>query len=297
MRAVQNVAVIGHPIGHTMSPFLHQRLFSLQNAPLRYQVLDLKELEPALEQLRGFDCFNVTIPHKTGIIPFLDEIDEKARACGSVNTVRVRDGKLYGTTTDGTGCRKALERHSLDFSGDILLLGNGGAARAIAFEMAACQERLHLTIACREGSYEKAKSLGEELAVFYTGQGKRNFRIVIEKYEELEMEADSRYSLLINASSVGMYPNTDASPVSQSVVARCGAVFDAVYNPKETELLRLAREAGLPTVGGMEMLVYQAVAAHQFWYGWTFQNEDILRLCLDAEREMEEKFQRRGEKI
>ncbi len=296
MRAIQTVAVVGHPIGHTMSPFLHQRLFSLQNTPLRYQALDIADLASALEQLRSFDCFNVTIPHKTGIIPFLDEIDEKACVCGSVNTVRVRDGRLCGTTTDGAGCRKALECHGLDFSGEILLLGNGGAARAIAFEMAACQERLHLTIACRAGSYEKAKSLGEEIAVFYTGQGKRNFRIVIEKYEELEMDAASRYNLLINASSVGMYPHTGVSPVSKNVIARCCAVFDVVYNPKETELLRLGKEAGIPTVGGMEMLVYQAVAAHQFWYGWTFQDKDILRLCLDAEREMEKRFQGREEK-
>ncbi len=294
MLPLQNAAVIGHPIGHTMSPFLQKRLFALQQIPMRYQVLDLPQLEPGLEQLRALDCFNITIPHKTAIIPFLDGIDEKARACGSVNTVRVEKGKLYGTTTDGAGCFRSLQRHGLDFSGNVLLLGNGGAARAIAFEIASRQEKLHLTIACRESSYEKAQALGKELAVFYTGQGKRGFRIVVEKYDELEGDADGRFDLLINATSVGMYPHAGTSPVSEDVISRCGAVFDAIYNPEKTRLLQLADKLGKKAVGGMEMLVYQAVAAHEFWYGSTFREEDLSALCRDANREMRAAFAKEG---
>ncbi len=295
---LQRAAVIGHPIGHTMSPFLQRRLFSLSGIPMAYEVLDLPDLEAGLPQLLKLDCFNITIPHKSGIIPFLDKMDEKARICRSVNTVRVRDGKLYATTTDGVGCRKALERHGLDFSGNVLLLGNGGAARAIVFEIAQMQSRFHLTIACRERAYERTCALADELAAYATARKNRGFRIVVEKYEELEEEycgggKPPQFDLLLNATSVGMYPGAGTSPVSMEVVSRCGTVFDAVYNPEETELLRLAKSAGSKAVGGMEMLVYQAVAAHEFWYGTSFREEDLARLCLDAQAEMNAIFGKR----
>ena len=98
---VQNAAVIGHPIGHTMSPFIHQRLFALEGIPVSYQVLDVPDLPAALPALRELDCFNITIPHKSAILPFLDGLEEKARLFGSVNTVQVKEGKLLGSTSDG----------------------------------------------------------------------------------------------------------------------------------------------------------------------------------------------------
>ncbi len=292
MRSTQRAAVIGHPIGHTMSPFLQARLFSLEGLPMEYQVLDLPKLEASLPVLRELDCFNVTIPYKTAILPFLDEVDEKARACGSVNTVKVEGGRLYGATTDGAGCFRSLQNHGLDFSGNVLLLGNGGAARALAFEIAARQtDRLRLTIACREASYEKAIELGKEVAMFYTGMGRRGFRVAVEKYDELEQDQAARFDLLLNATSVGMYPHVGTSPVGIGVLSRCGAVFDAVFNPEETELLRLAKQAGCKAIGGMEMLVYQAAESHRFWYGAEFAPEDLTALCRDATAEMNRLFQ------
>ena len=293
MKRAQNAAVIGHPIGHTMSPFLQERLFALQDIPLRYQVLDLPELAPNLETLQSLDCFNVTIPHKSNIIPFLADLTEKARLCGSVNTVRVESGKFYGTTTDGIGCRKALLRHGLDLSGEILLLGNGGAAKALAFE-AAERPSFHLTIACRKESFERAKVLADSLADYARKNGKRGFRIVVETYEELEADRAAAFDLLLNATSVGMTPHAGISPVSEQVISRCEAVFDAVYNPEETELLRLAKQGGKKTVGGMEMLVYQAAASHEFWYGSQFREEDLDLLCRDAAAELRQRTEGRG---
>ena len=116
----------------------------------------------------------MTIPYKSAILPFLDEVDPQAARFGSVNTVKVEGGRLTGYTTDGAGCRKALENHGLDFSGRVLLLGNGGAARALAFEIAQEQNDPDLTIACRKNSQPKAVALGEELAAFLRqawGQG------------------------------------------------------------------------------------------------------------------------------
>ena len=103
---VQKAAVIGHPIGHTMSPFIHRRLFQLEGIPFTYQVLDVPDLPAALPALRELDCFNITIPHKSAILPFLDSLDAKARRFGSVNTVRVETGRMTGFTTDGAGCQK-----------------------------------------------------------------------------------------------------------------------------------------------------------------------------------------------
>lgn len=286
----QKAAVIGHPIGHTMSPFIQKRLFALAGLPLEYSVLDIPDLAAGMGALRELDCFNVTIPHKAAIIPYLDELDEKARLFGSVNTVKVRGGRMTGYTTDGAGCFKALENHGLDLSGQVLILGNGGAARAIAFEAAVRRRDFHITLACRKSSLPKALALGEELAGYARRRGDRKFLITVSTYEELEAERHARYDLLVNATSVGMVPYAGASPVTKQVVSCCAAVFDAVYNPAETALLRMARDCGAKTVGGMEMLVYQAVAAHECWYGTSFRPEDIAGLCGDAERELARLF-------
>ena len=229
---LQHAAVIGHPIGHTMSPFIHKRLFTLEGRSVSYQVLDVPDLSASLPALRSLDCFNVTIPHKGAIIPFLDELEENARRFGSVNTVKVEAGRMKGYTTDGAGCYKALENHGVDCSGRVLEL--------------------------EEESLPGHSALG--------------------------------FDLLLNATSVGMYPNTGESPVSGAVLSRCAAVFDAVYNPAQTELLRLAGQAGAKTIGGMEMLVYQEVAAHEIWYGSRFRQEDIALLCQDAQEELSRVF-------
>lgn len=286
---IQKAAVIGHPIGHTMSPFIHERLFKLAGIPMEYQVLDVPDLAAAMPELRELDCFNITIPHKTGIIPYLEDMCESARLCGSVNTVKVTGGKLYGSTTDGAGAKVSLAIHGLDLGGRVLILGNGGAARAIAFQ-AAQRPDFDITIAHREGSYEKAMGLGEALADFARARGDKKFRITVMSYNELEADMGARYDLLVNTTSVGMYPNINACPVSRGVVKRCSAVFDAVFNPGETELLKLGRELRKKTVPGMGMLVCQAAYSHRIWYGTEFKNEDILRLIEDAQRELAVRF-------
>ena len=289
MPKTQRAAVIGHPIGHTMSPFIQKRLFALSNIPMEYQVLDVPDLGASMEELRSLDCFNITIPHKQAVIPFLSGMSERAKLCGSVNTVTVKDSKLYGDTSDGPGATVALSIHGESVKGKkILLLGNGGAARAISFVIAE-HPCFHLTIVHREGSCDKATALAQSLADYARERGDRNFLITTQTYRELEADEKS-YDLLINATSVGMYPKTGESPVGKQVVARCKAVFDAVYNPKETELLRLARECGVKAIGGMGMLVCQAAYSHHIWFGTEFQNEDLLRLIEDANAEMERVF-------
>ncbi len=284
----QKAAVIGHPIAHTMSPFIQERLFRLSGIPMEYEVLDVPDLEAAVPKLKKLDCFNITIPHKSAIIPYLDEIDDRAKLCGSVNTVKVEQGRLLGFTTDGPGAAVSLAVHSLSLQGELLILGNGGAAKAIAFQ-AAEHPDFHITLAHRRGSYEKAAALAEGLAEYARTRGDKDFLITVQSYEELE-SAGNRYDLLINTTSVGMYPNTGLSPVSERVIGRCSAVFDAVFNPAQTELMKLARKQGIKTVGGMGMLVCQAAYSHKVWYGTEFQNSDLLKLIQDAQAELERCF-------
>ncbi len=287
---IQKAAVIGHPIGHTMSPFIQKRLFALSGIPMEYQVLDVPNLEEALPVLRSLDCFNITIPHKSGIIPYLEDMCESAKLCGSVNTVKVVGGKLHGFTTDGAGAAVSLAIHGLNFHRRVLILGNGGAARAIAFQAAIQRPDFDITITHREGSYEKALALANRLGDFARRRGDKNFLVRVMSYQELEEDRAGRYGLLVNTTSVGMYPHVDACPVSETVVGRCEAVFDAVFNPGETKLMRLARQQGVRAIGGMGMLVCQAAYSHKIWYDTEFDPQDLLRLIPEAQWEMERLF-------
>ena len=147
-----------------------------------------------------------------------------------------------------------------------------------------------ISIAHREGSYDKAMALAGELADFARSRGDKKFRVTVMSYRELEDDRDSKYGLIVNTTSVGMYPNVNACPVSGKVVERCEAVFDAVFNPGETELIKLAKSLGKKTVPGMGMLVCQAAYSHKIWYDTEFKNEDILQLIADAQRELAVRF-------
>lgn len=287
---LKRAGVVGYPIGHTMSPFIHKRLFRLSGLPWAYQVCEIENLQAGWETLTALDAFNVTIPHKTHILPLLDELDEKASLFGSVNTVCVKNRRTKGYTTDGYGCLRALQSENLEPRGTVLLLGNGGAARAIAFEIALAGRVEAITIVCREGSAAKAEKLKNTLGEMAAG---KNIAIQAEVISYAQAEAQNmRYNLLINTTSVGMYPHVGHSPVSEALVQRCGGVFDAVYNPNKTLCIQYAEKNGIHAVTGMKMLVYQAVAAHEIWYGAKFLEQDIEILCADAVTEMKKLFQK-----
>lgn len=280
----QKFAVIGHPIGHTMSPFIHKNLFALQGKEVEYLTLDIapEELKPAMSDiLATLDGFNITIPHKEAIMPLINEIDCSAKKYSAVNCVSSRGGRTYGYSTDAFGFVKALESSGVSLSGRVLVLGSGGAARTLARE--ASDRGCEVTIAVRPHSIQKA----EELKKWLT-ENKGTASICT--YDEIGGE----YDLLINATPVGMYPNTDAMPVTEEQLKCCKAVFDAVYNPESTLLLKTAKALGIKTVGGMAMLVWQAVKAHEHWYDAKFDPKDIERLIADSNREMERVFGRKS---
>jgi shikimate 5-dehydrogenase len=284
----QSIAVIGHPLGHTMSPFIHKELFNNSAIDYKYSILDIAKLEENIPQLQELSAFNITIPYKEAIIPYLDSLDEKAKLFGSVNTVKVENRKMRGYTTDGIGCLEALKNQGIYPKGKLLILGNGGAARAIAFEILFSEKKGDFTLVCRETSKEKTEKLAAELRAF---SQRKNFPFSVRILTYAELETNSTcYNLLLNATSVGMYPNMDASPVSIEVVKRCKAVFDAVYNPVQTKLLSMAMSENILAIGGMDMLVNQAAAAHEIWFGKRFEPAEIAEVCRKSEEEMERKF-------
>ena len=276
-----NFAVIGHPIAHTMSPFIHERLFALSGKSACYGAVDIAPagLAGQMERLRTLCGFNITIPHKQSIIPFLDELNEKSEFFNSVNTVKNTGGRLAGFTTDGTGFCKALEAGGTGLNGRTVVLGAGGAGRVFAFEAALSGG--NVTVAVRPHGLAAAEKLCADIRAKIEG-AQADFCLL----EEIHGKID----LLANATPVGMFPNITACPVSEDIIKNAACVFDAVYNPNETMMIKTARKNGVRAIGGMSMLVWQAAAAHEIWYGAKFEAGDIRALCGDAVMEMKKKF-------
>lgn len=276
--STKKFAVIGHPIGHTMSPFIHNRLFELSGIEAEYTKLDIAPENLADEYknvLSKLDGYNITIPHKQNIIPLIDEIDEKAKMYGSVNTVANIDGVAKGYTTDPDGFLKALDAAGIVLDGRVVILGCGGVARTMAYEVVL--KGLPLLFAVRKEDVEIAKSLCSEIENTVKG-AKVSFCLI----DELSGDID----VLVNATPLGMFPKVDVQPVSDLVINRCASVFDAVYNPLETVLIKKALANGAKAVGGMSMLVWQAVVAHEKWDGSVYDKDDIAKLCIDSAEEL-----------
>lgn len=278
--AKQKYAVIGHPIGHTMSPFIHKRLFSLSGIDAEYSVYDIppEELEKKFkEELQYLNGFNITIPHKQGIIPLIDELDPKAKLYGSVNTVFNDNGTHNGYTTDPDGFLKALESADIPFSGRVVILGCGGVARTMAYEAVLADN--DLTLAVRKDDVNMANDLKKEL------ESIKETEVKVCLLDELSGEID----VLVNATPVGMFPKVDSCPVNDEIIKNSNAVFDAIYNPLETQLVQKAKAFGNKAIGGMAMLVWQAVVAQQKWNDVTFNKDDINKLCIDCLEELKNK--------
>lgn len=253
-------AVLGQSLPHTWSPFIHNSLFDAAGINAVYLPVTVppERLGSVTDVFRScFSGFNVTIPYKEKILPFLDDVDEAARVCGAVNTVEIRNGRMIGHITDGLGMLRAIEEKGVEtHQADVLILGGGGAARVAGDAFLSRGGRV--TFAVRDT--QKGDALAHALAkTQQDGLRRLSVRPLADCAEA--------HDILINCTPVGMYPHVDVCPVSADVIARCRAVFDAVYNPRETRLLALAKQNGLPAIEGLGMLFYQAVEAQKFWFG------------------------------
>ena len=255
--------VIGDPIGHSVSPALHDAAFRALGLDYAYVPFHVRrsDLPAALQGMRALNIrgLNVTIPHKVAIIPLLDEIDPPARQIGAVNVVLNGSGRLIGYNTDAQGFLHVLSEHGIEPQGkNIVVLGAGGAARAICFALAS--QGASLTILNR--TVTTAQACAEDIS--------QTFRLplkVLDLNRKNLAYALHQASLLVNATSVGMLPAAGVSPVDRDLLGTHLTVMDIVYNPYKSKLLREAAQAGAKTINGLEMLVWQGALAFERWTG------------------------------
>ena len=253
--------IIGDPVEHSLSPVMHNAAFKELGLNIVYVAFTVtkNELEDAISGARslGLLGLNVTMPHKNAVINYLDETDSAAKAMGAVNTILNERGKLFGYNTDGKGAMIALQENGVDPEEQkMLILGAGGAAKAIAFQ--AAQEAEELVILNR--TPEKAKQLADLLHKQFGTKAKGTTLSAEVLKKELE-----NTDILVNATSVGMNPDVNASPVPAELLSRDLCVMDIVYNPLETKLMKDATSAGAKVVSGLEMLLYQGAVAFEIW--------------------------------
>ena len=255
--------VIGNPIQHTLSPTIQNSAFNHLNLDFIFLVFKVKtaELEMAIQGMRSLDIhgLNVTMPHKNMVINYLDEIDSAVESLNSANTIVNKKGRLLGFNTDGIGAVKALQENGVDLSSSkVVLLGAGGAGRAIAFSIADKVEDLIVL----NRDITKAKNLELNLKL------KFNKNIHYGTLSQDSIQKNLRSSdLLINATNVGMGPNSKISIVNPKLLTSDLTVMDIVYNPLETKLLSDAKIVGAKTINGLEMLIYQGAASFELWTG------------------------------
>lgn len=247
----QTCGIVLHPAGHTRSPAMHNAAFAATGIDAVYVAFDVAPdgLANAMSGVRalGFSQVAVSIPHKQAIMPLLDEIEPTARRIGAVNTVTRRDARLIGSNTDWLGAVRALERATELAGKDAVVLGAGGAARAVVYGL---QERgARVTVLNRTES--RAEALASELDAAGAGP--------------ITALAETACDVLVNTTSVGL--RTDASPIAAAAIPAAAVVLDAVYEPPETRLLRDAAARGAQTVGGKWMLVHQAAEQFHAWTG------------------------------
>jgi shikimate dehydrogenase len=242
---------------------MHNAAFNALNLDYVFLAFKVKpaEVENAVNGMRALNIrgLNVTMPHKAPILKFLDRTDLSAQIINSVNTILNRDNKLFGFNTDGVGALKALRENGVELKGrKVLLLGAGGAARAIAYTMAKEADELAVLNRSLKPAQELAKLL-EKTA---------NKKIISGSLSPKEIQQNLQDSdVLINATSVGMKPKAEESPVASKLLRPNLSVMDIVYNPIETKLAKDAKAAGAKVVSGVEMLIYQGAASFEIWTG------------------------------
>ncbi|MGG1266300.1 shikimate dehydrogenase [Brevibacillus laterosporus] len=268
------VGLFGRPVGHSLSPVMHNTAFEQKQLPFAYAAFEVNDdqIKEAVEAIRalGMRGANVTIPHKVAVIPYLDKIDPLAERIGAVNTIVNEDGTLIGYNTDGTGyVRSLLEETGVDLTEQVVtLLGAGGAARAVACTLV---ERGVKEIRIVNRSLERAELLAMALG----------YQIPIRVYSFAQAEqAILDSTLLINTTSIGMYPHIQEMPVDRMCLRSDLIVSDLIYNPLETQLLQYAKAIGATHHSGLGMFINQGALAYELWTGEAAPTDKMREIVL-----------------
>lgn len=274
----QFCCVIGNPVEHSLSPAIHNAAFQKLGLNFVYLAFRVDAIGDAIKGLRalgGFRGASVTIPHKVSIVPFLDDIEATAKQIGAINTILADEGKLIGYNTDTTGALRALWEGGAQLKNEtVVMLGSGGAARAIAFALAAESgiSSLHLL-----GIEEK-----ERVALAADLRTKTTMNVVDSYLDEAALKAVlPQARVLIHCTPIGMAPKIGKSCVPATLLHQGLTVMDIVYNPRDTQLLKDAHAAGCRTIRGLEMFLNQAAAQFQLWTSMP-PPIDVMRAVLES---------------
>jgi len=249
-QSTQVYGIVGSRLAHTLSPEMHNAAFKVIGMNAVYKVFETKNLKDSLRNMvsAGIKGLSVTIPYKTEVIPLLDEIDKEALRLGSVNTIVNSSGRLIGFNTDAQGFLASLGPDGINSYKNALIIGAGGAARAVAFSL--IDNGISVTITNR--SEARGRALAMELGCYF-----------LPLKDLRECKAD----LLVNTTPVGMWPDVDICPIPQQLLRKDMTVIDVIYNPLETRLLSIAGARGCRTIRGITMFVYQGVLQFRLWTG------------------------------
>ncbi len=278
----QTLGVLGDPIGHSLSPVLQQDLIERFALDFCYHAFHVTEerLRLAIDGVRGLGIrgLNVTVPHKEKVIAFLDTLEQKARDIGAVNTIENRDGRLIGYNTDVNGFLESLEREGVEVRGRrAAVIGAGGSARAVVSALISAKVAyIQLFNRTRNRALALARHFAERTGFQRFSVGNLNEDGPAGDLQDVD--------LLVNATALGMAPYAGRSPVSPHHLRPELVVFDLIYNPEKTPLLRMAEAAGAKAIGGLPMLVLQGVASLRIWTGADLDLGDAYKQVLERLR-------------
>ena len=274
--------LIGHPISKTLSPIIHNNFYKITDTNNIYLTFDVEkeDLENVVRSLKILNIkgFNVTLPHKISIMEYLDDISEEVKTIGAVNTVKNENGKLIGHNTDCMGFLKSLELNNIDVKNKVvLILGSGGAANAISTSLALSGVK---KIFINNRTLIKAKTLAKRI--------KNQFPKIIVEWGDLGLNniCKDEINMVVNCTSVGMYPDVEKTPMNFDGFSKDLIVYDIIYKPRKTKFLQLARGKGNYTIGGLSMLINQALYSQKIWLGNKddniFDNFNIIERILES---------------
>ena len=274
-----SLGLIGYPLSHSLSPKIHAAALKACGLEGNYSLFpiypeDKRGLKDLLNRVRSQELhgLNVTIPHKQNVIEFLDELTPTAKSIGAVNTIYLRDNKLIGDNTDAAGFLSDLHsffgnrKSEIENRKSVLVLGAGGSARAVVYTL--LNDGWNVTISARR--IEQAHDLAGTVT---------EYKVQVTSYDDFQL---STFNLLINTTPVGMSPNVDSSPLPNDVSLKPDMlVYDLVYNPRETKLVRDARAQGLSATTGLGMLIEQAALSFELWTG-CIPSREILHQSVES---------------
>lgn len=279
---MKRFALLGEPLGHSISPALHKAIYrQLEIDDASYRAVELPEerLKSFFSGFRvgGFDGVNVTIPHKSNVIPLLDEVDSKAKLINAVNCINRVGNKLTGYNTDLLGFAYSLRQNEVSIEGnEFAILGAGGSAQAVGAVLAEGEAKV---VSIVNRTPEHAEALKETILSV-------NDAVKVNLFSEDQLLKRAKHlDCVINTTSLGMSPNIKESPISPEVFSENCLAFDLIYNPKKTEFLKAAEQKGASIVNGMQMLVAQAVYSVEIWMGGNIvAHVDMNALVRDLEK-------------